>query len=173
MRSRWLARVFLPALVLAGRDDARAQAVAIKQVKQLDTGMRMCPPDIPAFEVTVREGVRPILEIMVVLKPAPDSVSGESIPIRIDLLDANGVPVALADSLEAPAEADPPWLVQQDRKREQYRLLLPNRRPKTGEPLGSAFRVRVSLDTSKTGAETSPFRLYWVELGQRFCKSSS
>ncbi len=129
--------------------------------------MQVCDQD-PAFEVTLQEGFNPVLEIKVLLKPAPDSLNGE-IPLRIELLDADGKLVELADSTDGPVEDEPPWLRIQDEGEGRYRLELRNRRPKTSARVGQRYKLRVSPDSVKTHAkETRPFWLFWP--GQQFCK---
>jgi hypothetical protein len=145
------------------------QPVGIKQVKQLDTGMQFCIGDVPAFEVSQRGGTQPALEVLIVLKTAPDTLREEEIPIRIDLLDADGQLVEMADSAEASADSDPPWLQTQSRQQGQYLLALHNRRPR--RLVGPGFKIRVSTDSIKARAkESRVFQLYWNELGQQLCK---
>ena len=156
-------------LLLVAVGDARAQRpVNLNIVKQLDTGMQVCEQE-SAFEVRMHDGLIPELEIRVVLKPAPDSLNLE-IPLWIELLDAQGRLIELADSSAGPVGEEPPWRFQQAEGEGRYVFELRNRRPKTAGP-GQRYKIRVSLDSSKTQwKETKPFWLYWPELGQQFCK---
>jgi len=158
----------LAALGMAGPLLAQ-RPVIINGVKQLDTGMQVCDQE-SEFEVWLREGLIPILEIQVILKPAPDSLSPE-IPLRIELVDVSGRLVELADSTAGTVAEEPPWVRVQSQGEGRHLLELLNRRPKADNRFSRRFKIRVSLDSVKNSAkETRPFWLYWPELGQQFCK---
>jgi hypothetical protein len=173
MRQRWYPLLAAAGLAVMAAQAAAQRPVTVSGVKQLDTGMRMCEQE-SAFEVMLRDGVRPILEIKVMLKPAPDTASAEEIPLRIELLDDAGQVVELADSLDATVSIDPPWIRVQGSSDSRYRLELANRRPKGGRMGMPRYRLRVSVDSSKTSAkESRTFLLFWPELGEQVCKRIS
>jgi len=146
-----------------------AQAIKVHGVKQLDTGMQTCDQE-SAFEVHAREGVRPPLRIKVTLKPAPDSITAQEIELRIELLDDRGSVVSLLDSTQVEASTNPPWRRVQIASDGRHPLDFENRLPPQDRIGMPRYRLRVSLDTAKAGAETRPFLLYWPDLGEQLCK---
>ena len=165
----WLiAWTVVAALPSAYRPLAAQRSVGIMRVKQLDTSMQVCG-DEPAYEVSLRDGIIPVLEFKVWLKSS-DTTGEEEVNIRIDLVDANGKPVEMADSALGVVDVDPPWNEAQGQQIRQYLLPLQNRRPT--RLIGSRFKIRVSIDSAKaTAKESRVFRLYWTQdLKQQLCK---
>jgi len=135
--------------------------VRISKVRQLDMGMQFCQGNEPMYQVSLRNGITPRLEFLVVLKPAPDEATEQEIPIRVELVDAEGRAVEMADSTRSAARFDPPWLYRQTGQIAQHILTLENRRPK--RPVGYRFRIRVSIDSTDVVRESPVFLLFWSE----------
>ncbi len=146
---------------------AAQRAFRIKAVKALDSGMGVCAGGESAYRVSLRDAID--LEFQVDLKPAPDTLLEEEVEIRIDLLDANGQVVEMADSAEVTTHDDPPWIKTQGRQSGQHLLTLRNRRAR---PLaGARFKIRVSVDSTKAHAQESQvFQLYWIKPQEELCK---
>lgn len=146
---------------------AAQRSFRIKAVKPLDSGMGVCAGGESAYRVSLRDAID--LEFQVELKPAPDTLLEEEVEIRIDLLDANGQVVEMADSAEVATHDDPPWIKTQESQIGQHLLTLRNRRPKS--LVGARFRIRVSVDSTKVHAKDSQvFQLYWIRPQEELCK---
>jgi hypothetical protein len=149
---------------------AAQRAVSVSKVRPLDTSMAVCSGDEPAYRVSMHDGSEPVLECLVALKPALGTATEQEVSLRIDLVDADGRTVEMADSEAMVAHKDPPWIRTQGRQIEQHLLRLENRRPKG--LVGRRFRIRVGVDSTNAPARVSPvFQLDWSETRpQPLCK---